>query len=129
MTTALTVDLDIDGPAAPPRKNGELVFAELWESRAFGLAMTLSQAGVFDYEDFRQGLIARLAEWESSHEPGECFSYYSCWLEALERLVVARELVAADAVHERATELANRPAGWDHDHEHGDHDHGHDHAH
>ena len=33
--------LEIDGPAAPPRDNGELVFAEPWESRAFGLAVTL----------------------------------------------------------------------------------------
>mgnify|MGYP000392023945 CR=1 FL=1 len=37
--------LDIDGPAAPPRSNGELVFAEPWESRAFGLAMALNAGG------------------------------------------------------------------------------------
>jgi nitrile hydratase accessory protein len=125
MTAALTVDLDVEGPAAPPRTNGELVFAEPWESRAFGLAMALNEAGAFEWEDFRQQLIARIADWESSHEPGECFSYYRCWLEALERIVVARELVTAGAVHARAAELASRPAGWDHGHDHGDH--GHDH--
>ncbi|MFD9651474.1 hypothetical protein [Streptomyces mirabilis] len=31
----MSAPLDIEGPAAPPRSNGELVFAEPWESRAF----------------------------------------------------------------------------------------------
>jgi nitrile hydratase accessory protein len=120
VTAALSVALDVEGPAAPPRTNGELVFAEPWESRAFGLAMTLNESGAFEWEDFRQRLIARIADRESSHEPGECFSYYRCWLDALEQVVVARELVASGAVHARAIELAARPAGWDHGH---DHDH------
>ena len=34
--------LDSSGPAAPPRDNGELVFAAPWESRAFGLALALN---------------------------------------------------------------------------------------
>jgi nitrile hydratase accessory protein len=118
--TAVTVALDVDGPAAPPRSNGELVFAQPWESRAFGLAMALREAGTFEWEDFRTELVARIAAWEAGHEPGECFSYYRCWLEALERVVVTRGLVADGAVGDRAVELAARPAGWDHGHDHGD---------
>jgi nitrile hydratase accessory protein len=119
------VALDVDGPGAPPRNNGELVFAQPWESRAFGLAMALNEAGAFEWADFRDALIARIAEWESAPPAGECFSYYQCWLEALERVAVARELVAAGAVVERAGELAARPKGWDHGHEHGEDDHHH----
>ena len=126
--TAVTVALDVDGPAAPPRDNGELVFAQPWESRAFGLAMALREAGAFEWEDFRTELVARIASWETGHEPGECFSYYGCWLDALERVAVAHRLVADGAVVERAGELSARPAGWDHDHGHGHgHDHGHEH--
>src|SRR5262249_16430015 len=44
------------GPAAPPRDNGELVFAAPWESRAFGLALALNEAGLIDWEEFRQAL-------------------------------------------------------------------------
>ena len=40
--------LDSAGPAAPPRDNGELVFAAPWESRAFGLALALNEAGLID---------------------------------------------------------------------------------
>ncbi|HEU4425835.1 MAG TPA: nitrile hydratase accessory protein [Pilimelia sp.] len=119
--TPLPVALDVAGPAAPPRSNGELVFAEPWESRAFGLAMAASQAGGFDWEEFRQALIARIADWERTAAPGECYSYYACWSEALEQVLVARALVADGAVRERAAALANRPHGWDH--AHGDHDH------
>jgi nitrile hydratase accessory protein len=116
--TAVTVALDVDGPASPPRDNGELVFAEPWESRAFGLAMALREAGAFEWEEFRAELIARIAAWQSGHETGECFSYYRCWLDALERVAVARDLVADGAVGERAGALSARPAGWDHGHAH-----------
>lgn len=54
----MSAPLDIEGPAAPPRSNGELVFAEPWESRAFGMAVTLYDAGVFTWPDFQAALIA-----------------------------------------------------------------------
>lgn len=107
--------LDIDGPAAPPRVNGELVFAEPWESRAFGLAMTLHAGGGFDWEAFRQQLMAAIARAETA---GGEWSYYRCWLEALEAVMVAEGLVAGGDVERRAVALADRPAGHDHGHEH-----------
>jgi nitrile hydratase accessory protein len=128
MTRALTVELDLDGPAAPPRSNGELVFAQPWESRAFGLVMALHNAGAFGWDEFRKRLIARIEAWEYAARPGECFNYYRCWVDALEDVLVAKVLVADGAVDERAADLAARPAGWDHGHEHGDHE-DHDHHH
>ena len=116
--------LDVDGPAAPPRSNGELVFAEPWESRAFGLAMSLNAGGVFEWEAFRQQLIAAVAEAEREASDEEPFSYYRCWLLALERVLDAGGVVSTEQLRARAKELGARPAGHDHDHEHGhDHDH------
>jgi len=122
------VTLDIVGPAAPPRANGELVFAEPWESRAFGLAVTLHAGGAFEWEDFRQELIAAVARREAA-QPEEGWSYYTCWLEALERVLVAEGMVAAGDIADRVGQLAGRPS--DHGHRHGpthppDHD---DHEH
>lgn len=108
--------LDVDGPAAPPRANGELVFAEPWESRAFGLAMALHAGGSFEWEDFRAELIAAVATWEAEHEPGAPYAYYRCWLDALEQVLTGQGIVEAGAVEHRAVELATRPAGHDHDH-------------
>ena len=47
------------GDAALPRKNGELVFEEPWEGRAFGLAVAMNEGGVYDWADFRDRLVAR----------------------------------------------------------------------
>ncbi len=115
--------LDIEGPAAPPRSNGELVFAEPWESRAFGLAMTLHARCVFEWEDFRQRLIAAIAEAERHPDPDQPFSYYRCWLAALEQVLDDKGVLSAEELLDRARELGARPAGHDHDHEGHDHDH------
>ena len=113
--------LDIAGPAAPPRANGELVFLEPWESRAFGLAETLHAGGAFDWEDFRQELISAVGRWEAGHAGSEGWSYYTCWLEALQGVLAAGGLVAPDEIEHRALELAGRPSG--HAHRHDDHEH------
>jgi nitrile hydratase accessory protein len=111
------LQLDVEGPAAPPRSNGELVFAAPWESRAFGLAMALHDGGLFEWESFRQELIRAVAGAEAA---GGEFSYYRCWLEALQALLESSGLVDVASVEERTAVLACRPAGHDHDHDHGD---------
>ena len=108
--------LEVDGPAAPPRSNGELVFAEPWESRAFGLAVTLYDAGAFEWAQFQAALVAQIAAWERAHPSGERFSYYRCWLGALEAVLVDAGMVGPNDVVERATALATRPPGYDHNH-------------
>jgi nitrile hydratase accessory protein len=107
--------LDSAGPAAPPRDNGELVFAAPWESQAFGLALALNDAGCIEWEDFRRALIHEVGEWEAAHPSGEGWSYYECWLRALERLVSTQGLVSADDLRGRLDALAARPPGHDHD--------------
>ena len=106
--------LDTAGPAAPPRDNGELVFGAPWESKAFGLALALTDAGLIDWEDFRQALIGEIGGWEAAHPSGEGWSYYDCWQRSLERVVSAKGLVGAGAVADRAAQLAALPAGHDH---------------
>lgn len=131
-TSTLAAVLDVDGPAAPPRSNGELVFRAPWESRAFGLALALNAGGKLEWEDFRKQLIQTISDWEREHEPGEEWSYYRCWLTALERVLDQEGLVPAGDHVERTVAFANRPHGHDHRHDGDDHDHTHhhhDHAH
>ena len=66
--------LDQDGPAAPPRTNGELVFESPWESRLFGLTMSLHEAGLFDWEEFRSLLIEAIGIWDAARHPEEDWS-------------------------------------------------------
>lgn len=98
---------DISGPAAPPRTNGELVFAEPWEGRAFGMAVTLAESGLISWDGFRDRLVARIAE--DPRRP-----YYASWLAALEDVLVGAGRIGTDDVRARATRLADRPAGHGH---------------
>jgi nitrile hydratase accessory protein len=110
----MSAPLQIEGPGAPPRDNGELVFAEPWESRAFGMAVSLYEAGAFRWERFQGALIARIRAWEDDHPPGEDYSYYRCWLQALEDVLAVDGTVLPEEVAARAVALAGRPAGHDH---------------
>jgi nitrile hydratase accessory protein len=80
---------------APPRDNGELAFANDWERRAFGLAVALSKAGYFEWEDFRRALIDEIHGWEASHALDDAsWQYYERWLAALERVLASSGLIA-----------------------------------
>jgi len=118
--------LSSDGSGAPPRLNGELVFAEPWESRAFGVAAALRDRGLFDWDEFRACLIAQIALWEKQHPPDEPFSYYGCWQRALVELLAQKGVCSARELEVREHALASRPAGHDHAQGH-DHDQDHDH--
>ncbi|MFF7680095.1 nitrile hydratase accessory protein [Actinacidiphila glaucinigra] len=110
----MTTPLDIEGPAAPPRSNGELVFAEPWESRAFGMAVSLYEAEVFTWPEFQAALIARISAWETSAAPDEPYNYYQLWLAALEDVLTGVSAVSAEEVTARSQALAQRPPGDDH---------------
>lgn len=106
--------LDPGGPAAPPRRNGELVFESPGESRLFGMTLALCQAGRFEWEEFRRLLIEEIGASDARAAAGGSRGYYACWQAALERLLAAKRLCAAAELEARVAELAGRPAGHDH---------------
>ena len=109
--------LDVAGPAAPPRRNGELVFEAPWESRLFGVTLALCQAGHFAWEEFRRALIAAITDWERAGHPAETWSYYRCWETALERVLTVKGLCAPPELDAREHALAAREPGHDHRHD------------
>jgi nitrile hydratase accessory protein len=107
---------DPAAPAAPPRANGELVFEEPWESRAFGLAVALHDSGVVDFEEFRSRLVEEIAAWERDHDPpAEGYRYYERWLTALERTLAEAALIDPARVAAERVAVAHE---WAHDHGH-----------
>jgi len=97
---ALSVDRVVaimEGRAALPRKNGELVFEEPWQGRVFGMAVSLHERGLYEWEEFRQGLITHIAEGERRAGP---FSYYEVWLQTFEALLARKGLVTATELEE-----------------------------
>ena len=111
---------------ALPRQNGELVFEDPWESRAFGMAVALHQAGVFEWEEFQRRLVDEIAAWERDHDDDdrlEGWSYYERWTRSFEGLLVDKGVCSPS---ELAASSAAVRAAADHD-GHGDHDGDHHH--
>lgn len=81
----LSLAVDEDGPAAPPRRNGELVFAEPWHARAFGMCVALLDREGLGWDAFRVHLVAAIAE-----EPDR--AYYDSFAAALDAFVAGRGL-------------------------------------
>ena len=99
-------------PRPLPRRNGELVFEAPWESRAFGVAVALQDAGAIDFEHFRAHLIAEISEHAGGGRRRQL-------LRALARRAAARAaragVVSADELDRRAAVIAHE---WAHDHDH-----------
>jgi nitrile hydratase accessory protein len=75
-----------------PRDDGEPVFAEPWQAQAFALAVTLSELKHFTWNEWADVLAQELKADAARGEPDDGSRYYHCWLAALERLVVAKQL-------------------------------------
>ena len=103
-----------DGPAAPPRANGELIFEAPWQSRIFGITLALYEAGRFEWPEFQARLIAAIAEHEAQLEEGEEYQYYACWLDAFRSLAREKGWLDAAALDALEAELAARLPGHDH---------------
>lgn len=54
------IGVDLEGPAAPPRSNGELVFAAPWQGRAFGLCIAILEREDLRWDAFRPHLVTAL---------------------------------------------------------------------
>ena len=115
----MTVELDREGPSAPPRRNGELAFAAPWERRLFGVTMALHERGVFAWADFNARLIDEIGRWTANAAEGDEYVYYEHWDHALSRLLDERGVIDPSAVEARAREIEALPPG----HDHGDHHH------
>ena len=80
---------DMSGPAALPRRNGELVFEAPWQGRVFGMALAVVERLGVPWAEFQRRLIAEIAAHPDA-------PYYVSWLAALERLVLEHGLATSE---------------------------------
>jgi nitrile hydratase accessory protein len=116
----MTVQADVGrltGVAALPRANGELVFAEPWHARAFGLAVGLVRERGLEWQEFQRRLVEEIGAWEREHAPGDVYSYYEHWTAALERLVLETGLASRAELDEEIRHVLADDA-HDHPHDH-----------
>lgn len=101
------------GETAPPRQNGELVFATPWEARAFGLAVALQEGGAYEWREFSAALSAEISRAERA---GDSSTYYERWLLGLENLLIANGVVTTAEISVRMRHHATHLDHADHDH-------------
>lgn len=92
------------GEAALPRANGELVFEEPWEGRAFGVAVAMHHGDLYEWREFQGRLAAAIADVEKA---GSDLSYYQQWLESMESLVIDKGLITQEEIETRAAFFAS----------------------
>lgn len=102
---------EMEGPAAPPRRNGELVFDRLWEGRTFGMAVTLSDQGAYPWRDFRASLVDVISACDAAGDTTT--PYYERFLAALERTAIDRGLVSKEELDARTDALVAKRAAQD----------------
>ena len=103
---------DLGDDLAVPRKNGELVFEAPWEGRVFGMAVALSDEQVYDWDAFRERLVAEIA---AAEEHGDTSGYYERWLASFERLLLDTGVLTAEELDARTAEFVT---GLYDEHEH-----------
>ena len=100
----MTPNLDLDGPAAPPRSNGELSFEHPWQGRLFATTMAACDAGLINYPEFRNRLIAKIAERDRQQTgAGE---YWSAWQDALETMMADMDVIQPEEIAQRTVEFS-----------------------
>ena len=86
----------------PLAKDGEPVFAEPWEAKAFAIVVSAHRQGQFDWRDFQQFLVDEIG---SSERAGHPRSYYVNWAIATERLFESLGKVSRQMIDNRVREL------------------------
>lgn len=84
-------------PYLPTNEEGP-VFAEPWQAQAFAMAVQLSEAGHFTWDEWATALGEELRKAGAAADGS---NYYEHWLGALERLVLEKRLTEREALRER----------------------------
>jgi nitrile hydratase accessory protein len=85
-------------PGVPRDEDGP-VFREPWEARAFAMALSLHEAGVFTWAEWAETLGAEIKRAQAAGDPDTGETYYSHWLATLERLVAAKGVATSELLH------------------------------
>ena len=81
------VGVDADGPTAPPRRNGELVFDAPWQGRAFGLCVAVLEREGLGWDAFRPHLVVAI-DGDGDRD------YYDSFAIALDAFLAERGLLS-----------------------------------
>ena len=80
------------------------VFKEPWQAQAFAMAVTLSEAGLFSWQEWSSELGASIQSWQKKGDPDNGETYYLHWLETLEKMLSRKNLIEHADLLQRISE-------------------------
>jgi nitrile hydratase accessory protein len=91
-----------------PPELAKAVFTEPWQAHAFAMTLQLHERGVFTWPQWAAALAAEIRAAQSTGDPDDGSTYYTHWLNALEKLIIANQLGTPEQIHalEHAWEAA-----------------------
>ena len=88
-----------DMPMPSEAANG-VVFAEPWQAHAFAMTLQLHEKGLFSWPEWAAALTQQIRSAQASGDTDTGVTYYTHWLNALEAMVLAKQLGTADQIHD-----------------------------
>jgi nitrile hydratase accessory protein len=73
----------------------EVAFKAPWEAQAFAMAVMLHERGLFTWSEWAAALSSEIWRAQKLGDPDTGRTYYRHWLNALEKLVVAKGVTSA----------------------------------
>ena len=106
----MSEEMPLEGAASPPMANGEVIFEAPWQSRVFGMARLMCEQGLYEWDEFRDCLIAQIA----THDASATYQYFDYFLGALTDLLVHKGICSEAELEHLMVSLAARPHVHDH---------------
>ena len=88
-----------DAVPSIPRDDDGPVFREPWEAQAFAMALALHERGVFTWPEWASALAAEIKRAQAAGDPDTGETYYSHWLNTLEKLVAEKGVATQQTLH------------------------------
>jgi len=84
----------------PAQEANRTVFAEPWQAHAFAITLELHEKGLFTWPEWAASLTGEIQKAQSAGDADTGTTYYTHWLNALETMVLAKQLGTADQIHD-----------------------------
>jgi len=85
--------------------NTQLAFSTPWEAHAFALIVKLHEQGCLNWTEWSRTLADTIANSSATDQQADSAAYYRDWLEALEKLLIAKNIVSHKELVDRQEEL------------------------
>jgi len=76
-------------------------FNEPWQAQVFALAVSLSEAGLFSWQEWTDELSFTILKAQELGDPDLGSTYYQHWLKTLERMLTSKEVLDQTSILQR----------------------------